>query len=54
VLLDRAGEHGFGYDPIFRPAGLTVSSAQLTADEKNSMSHRALAFGQLIEVIRAR
>jgi XTP/dITP diphosphohydrolase len=54
VLLERAGEHGFGYDPIFRPAGLTVSSAELTADEKNSMSHRALAFGQLIEVIRAR
>lgn len=54
-LLRRAvGEGGFGYDPIFRPEGETRSAAQLSADEKDSISHRFLAFGALIPVIRGR
>jgi XTP/dITP diphosphohydrolase len=52
VLRERAGEGGFGYDPIFRPDGLAVSSAELTAEEKDADSHRARAFGQLIGVVR--
>ena len=52
VLLDEAaGAGGFGYDPIFRPEGLTVSSAELTADEKNAISHRAMAFSRLFRYI---
>jgi len=54
VLLEAAGAGGFGYDPIFQPDGLSVSSAELTADEKNAVSHRARAFGQLIPVVRER
>ena len=54
VLLDPAGVGGFGYDPVFRPDGLDVSAAQLTADEKNAISHRARAFGQIMPVVRAR
>jgi len=54
VLTEAAGAGGFGYDPIFRPDGLEVSSAELTADEKNAISHRARAFGQLIPVVRER
>ncbi|MET0302751.1 MAG: RdgB/HAM1 family non-canonical purine NTP pyrophosphatase [Microbacteriaceae bacterium] len=54
LLEARAGEGGFGYDPIFRPAGLETSAAELTADEKNAVSHRAQAFGALIDVIRER
>jgi XTP/dITP diphosphohydrolase len=52
VLREPAGSGGFGYDPIFRPDGSAVSSAELSADEKNADSHRARAFGQLIAVVR--
>lgn len=53
VLLEPAGSGGFGYDPVFRPDGLAVSAAELPADEKNAISHRALAFSALIAAIRA-
>ena len=53
VLHERAGAGGFGYDPIFRPDGLSVSSAELTADEKNAVSHRSMAFGELMPLVRA-
>lgn len=52
VLLKAVGEGGFGYDPIFAPHGYSVSSAQLSTQEKNTVSHRAIAFGQIIEVVR--
>lgn len=54
VLAEAVGHGGFGYDPIFQPAGSAVSAAELSADEKDAISHRALAFGQLIDVIRGR
>ncbi|HEV7741046.1 MAG TPA: RdgB/HAM1 family non-canonical purine NTP pyrophosphatase [Pseudolysinimonas sp.] len=54
VLEAAEGENGFGYDPVFRPDGLAGASALLTPDEKNAISHRARAFGALIEVVRAR
>ncbi|MFC5501079.1 RdgB/HAM1 family non-canonical purine NTP pyrophosphatase [Lysinimonas soli] len=54
VLEAPVGAGGFGYDPVFRPDGLAVSSAELSADEKNAQSHRARAFGQLIVVLRRR
>ena len=43
ILRAPIGEHGFGYDPIFRPDGLTISSAQMSAEDKDSMSHRGKA-----------
>ena len=52
VLYSPSGPNGFGYDPIFMPAGLSVSSAQLSADEKNALSHRALAFGAIMPIVR--
>ncbi len=52
VLHERAGAGGFGYDPVFRPDGLSVSSAQLSADEKNAVSHRSMAFGTLMPLVR--
>jgi XTP/dITP diphosphohydrolase len=54
VLEAPAGSGGFGYDPVFRPEGLEIASAELTPDEKNAQSHRARAFGALVEVLRAR
>lgn len=53
VLEQVVGANGFGYDPIFKPAGLSVSSAELRPDEKNAISHRAMAFRQLMPIVRA-
>ena len=47
LLRERHGEGGFGYDPIFRPNGYDVTTAELTPDEKNRISHRRLAFAAL-------
>ena len=54
VLESEVGAGGFGYDPIFQPSGLLVSSAELSADEKNAVSHRAIAFGKLIAWLHER
>ena len=51
VLLEPVGPNGFGYDPIFKPAGLSVSSAELRPDEKDAISHRSLAFHAMAAVI---
>lgn len=46
------GEHGFGYDPIFRPEGFEVTSAQLSAPEKNLISHRGAATRAMMGQLR--
>jgi XTP/dITP diphosphohydrolase len=40
ILHAPVGEKGFGYDPIFQPLGLSISSAQMSAQEKDLVSHR--------------
>ena len=47
VLRAPAGEAGFGYDPVFLPEGETRSAAQMTAEEKDAVSHRRRAFTEL-------
>ena len=42
-----AGNGGFGYDPLFIPDGFDITAAQMTRDEKQSLSHRALALNAL-------
>lgn len=43
VLHSPVGENGFGYDPIFQPEGLSISSAQMSSEEKDAASHRGKA-----------
>jgi len=48
VTESPRGEGGFGYDPIFVPAGEERTVAEMGADEKNLMSHRAMALRTLL------
>lgn len=49
IQLEPAGSGGFGYDPYFYLADLGCTSAELSAEEKNRLSHRGKALGQLKE-----
>ncbi|MFI1971706.1 non-canonical purine NTP pyrophosphatase, RdgB/HAM1 family [Streptomyces cinnamoneus] len=46
------GTGGFGYDPILQPLGDSRTCAELTAEEKNAISHRGKAFRGLVPVVR--
>ncbi|MET8872713.1 RdgB/HAM1 family non-canonical purine NTP pyrophosphatase [Nocardia sp. NPDC004604] len=48
-----AGDGGFGYDPLFIPAGGEISAAQLTPAEKDAASHRGRALTQLLPALSA-
>ena len=47
VATEEHGQNGFGYDPIFIPAGFEVTAAELEPEVKNSLSHRSQALEQL-------
>ncbi len=51
VVREKRGSNGFGYDPVFVPEGLTVTSAELQPAEKDARSHRGQAFEALVPVI---
>ncbi len=52
LLRESRGDGGFGYDPLFLPDGQNRTSAQLRPAEKDAISHRGHAFGQLAAVLR--
>ena len=53
ILRSPQGENGFGYDPLFYYEPLKKSFAQLTPEEKNSVSHRRRALESLCDKLRA-
>jgi XTP/dITP diphosphohydrolase len=50
----KRGSNGFGYDPIFVPEGLPVTTAELAPAEKDAISHRGRAFRAIAPLIAAR
>jgi XTP/dITP diphosphohydrolase len=51
LIREPLGSGGFGYDPIFVPGGFDVTTAEMTADEKDAISHRGKAFRALAAYI---
>jgi XTP/dITP diphosphohydrolase len=51
IITERRGKQGFGYDPVFVPDGKNKTFAEMTLDEKNTISHRANAFKKLKEFL---
>ena len=51
LILEPRGSGGFGYDPIFVPAGYTVTMAELPPDEKDRISHRGKAFRGIVDAV---
>ncbi len=49
ILFDQQGDNGFGYDPLFYVPTHKCSAAELTAEVKNQISHRAQAVAKLVE-----
>lgn len=54
IALSEAGCGGFGYDPLFVPEGYDVTFAEMSASEKNSISHRGRAVAALVKVLNGR
>lgn len=48
LLREPRGDNGFGYDPIFVPQGFDITTAQMSSEQKDSISHRGQALRKLV------
>ncbi|WP_286235309.1 XTP/dITP diphosphatase [Thalassotalea sediminis] len=53
IVTEQRGEQGFGYDPLFWQDDLQMTSAQLSREQKNALSHRGKALAQLATQLEA-
>ncbi|HEY9533486.1 MAG TPA: non-canonical purine NTP diphosphatase [Mucilaginibacter sp.] len=53
IRKEPTGNGGFGYDPIFQPDGYDITFAQMSLQEKNNISHRAIAVEKLTEFLNS-
>ncbi|HLV14039.1 MAG TPA: non-canonical purine NTP diphosphatase [Xanthomarina sp.] len=51
ITSEKQGEHGFGYDPIFKAKGYSKTFAEISLDEKNKIGHRGKAVKQLVDFL---
>lgn len=51
ITLEKSGNQGFGYDPIFQPEGFSTTFAEMTMEQKSVISHRGIAVQKLINFL---
>lgn len=51
IALEKSGQMGFGYDPVFIPTGKSQTFSEMSAEEKNKISHRGAAIREMLEYL---